>query len=70
MLLYFDLSLQIKISIFIIMKIKTWIIFVNYDSKSIEKAMKIIDPILIIHSKYKRDPFMLHCDARRRIKTK
>lgn len=52
------------------MKIETWIIFINYDSKSIEKAMKIIDPILIIHSEYKRDPFMPHCDARRRIKTK
>lgn len=54
------------------MKIETWIIFINYDSKSIEKAMKIIEnyPILIIHSEYKRDPFMPHCDARRRIKTK
>lgn len=30
-------------------------IFINYDSKSIEKTMKVIDPVLIIHSEYKRD---------------
>lgn len=52
------------------MKIETWMIFINYDSKNIEKAMKIIDLVLIIQSEYKKDPFMSHCDARRQNKDK
>lgn len=44
-LLYFDLSLQMKVSILIFDNIdedETWMIFINYDSKSVEKAMKSI----------------------------
>lgn len=40
-LLYFDLSLQMKVSILIFDNIdedETWMIFINYDSKSVEKA--------------------------------